>query len=888
MTDAVANQLTAALAGRYVIERELGHGGMATVYLARDVKHDRPVAVKVLHPDLTASIGAERFLAEIRTTANLQHPHILPLHDSGDAGGQLYYVMPFVEGETLRARLERGGPLPIDDAVRLTCEVLSALGYAHRHGVVHRDIKPANILLHDAGALVADFGIALAVQQAGGPRMTQTGLSLGTPQYMAPEQAMGEKTIDGRADLYAAGAVLYEMLTCEPPFTGPTVQAVVAKVMTERPVPPSTVRDTVPPHVESAVLRALTKLPADRFATAQDFADALADPTLAPAIAAASASTTAPATSADGARTRNARLARYAPWVLAGVLGAALVTLATAAWRRRGVAPVVSHLDVTLPDSVRLDPNGQPTVSPDGSRIYFGGIIAGKTHLFSRTLAEDSAYAIPGIDGLVRVALSPDGRSLLGRLEPGSVVEMSVDGGASHVIMRSSPMTVTWARDGTILYSLDNAVWRANADGSAARRLTPLDSTRGIVLSPSVLPSGDAFLLTLGRGTAGSIAAGRVDGSIVDLHVSGTYPQYVAPGYLLYVSAPSELSAVPFDAGSLRVTGRALPVLSGFITVGNTPYPPVGVSADGRVAAYVRGSPESRLVLVGEGGDATALWPRAGSFTAARFSPDGRRVLLEASTPTGSRSISILDLASGTLNAVAFEGNPRNCHWSPDGRLIAFTRENGADGLDVFEAPANGSGHPTKIAGGPGSQFAIGWTPDGKTLIYDDFPINGSAPRIMGVTNGVVRLLVEISGFTARRPSVSPDGRWIAYQSDELGRTEIFVRRLGDGGDSTGGRWQISLNGGAQAQWSRDGGTLFYLEGGNIMAASVQATKSSIVVSGRRVFAPDRYDVAVGVGYEAAPGGKRLLMLEPVGQARLTVVTNFDQELRQKFAKSGR
>jgi serine/threonine-protein kinase len=237
----VIEQLHSALVGRYEVERELGRGGMATVHLARDLKHDRRVAVKVLHPDLAAALGAERFLTEIRTTANLQHPHILPLHDSGDVDGYLFYVMPFVDGETLRARLEREGPLPIHDATR---EVLSALDYAHRHGVVHRDIKPENILLHDGSALVADFGMALAVQQAGGPRMTQTGLSLGTPQNMSPEQAMGEKTIDGRADIYATGATLYEMLTCEPPFTGASVQAIVAKVMTERPTPPRTVRET--------------------------------------------------------------------------------------------------------------------------------------------------------------------------------------------------------------------------------------------------------------------------------------------------------------------------------------------------------------------------------------------------------------------------------------------------------------------------------------------------------------------------------------------------------------------------------------------------------------------------------------------------------------------
>src|SRR5687768_8265080 len=213
----VAGRLTAALADRYRVERELGAGGMATVYLAHDLKHDRDVAIKVLHPDLGAALGAERFLSEIRTTARLQHPHILPLLDSGEADGLLYYVMPLVTGETLRTRLDRERQLPIADAVRIAREVAGALDYAHRHAVIHRDIKPENVLLHDGSALVADFGIALAVQQAGGQRLTQTGLSLGTPQYMSPEQAMGERTIDARSDIYALGAVTYEMLTGEPP-----------------------------------------------------------------------------------------------------------------------------------------------------------------------------------------------------------------------------------------------------------------------------------------------------------------------------------------------------------------------------------------------------------------------------------------------------------------------------------------------------------------------------------------------------------------------------------------------------------------------------------------------------------------------------------------------
>ena len=231
------DRLTNALSDRYRIEHELGAGGMATVYLAEDLKHSRKVAIKVLHPELSAVIGGDRFLTEIKTTASLQHPHILGLIDSGEADGLLYYVMPFIEGETLRGRLTREKQLPVDDSIRLTKEVAAALEFAHKRGIIHRDIKPENILLQDGQALVADFGIALAVQQAGGSRMTQTGMSLGTPAYMSPEQAMGERDIGARSDVYALGAMTYEMLAGEPPFMGPNSQAIVAKVLTEAPRP---------------------------------------------------------------------------------------------------------------------------------------------------------------------------------------------------------------------------------------------------------------------------------------------------------------------------------------------------------------------------------------------------------------------------------------------------------------------------------------------------------------------------------------------------------------------------------------------------------------------------------------------------------------------------
>ena len=316
MSDAVA-RLNSALEGRYAIERELGEGGMATVYLAKDLKHNRNVALKVLKPELAAVVGAERFLAEIKTTANLTHPHILPLHDSGEADGFLFYVMPYLEGESLRDRLDRDKQLPVDEAVALASKVAGALQHAHEPGVIHRDIKPGNILLQDGEPVVADFGIALALDTVGGTRLTQTGLSLGTPAYMSPEQASGLE-LDGRSDIYSLGCVLYEMLSGETPYSAPTPLALMAKKLSE-PVPRvSVVRETVPAAVEHVITRALSKTPADRYDTAQQLVDALAQ----------SAVTLAPAPQVAG-RTRPRRLAAYAGAVVVAVLGGSWLLFGT-------------------------------------------------------------------------------------------------------------------------------------------------------------------------------------------------------------------------------------------------------------------------------------------------------------------------------------------------------------------------------------------------------------------------------------------------------------------------------------------------------------------------------------------------------------------------------
>ncbi|MGH7472102.1 MAG: serine/threonine-protein kinase, partial [Longimicrobiales bacterium] len=270
------SRVSKALAGRYTIERELGSGATATVYLARDERHNRSVAIKVLNPEVGSVLGADRFLREIETVARLHHPHILPLFDSGSSDDLLWFVMPHVAGETLRQRLERERQLSIEDATTLACEIADALAYAHQNGVMHRDIKPENILLSSGHALVADFGLTRALHESEDEsRITRTGVSLGTPQYMSPEQAAGQRDIDGRSDIYALGCVLFEMLTGRAPFVGPTIQSIVAQHLTAPPPALQSLRSTVPHHLSDTLQRALAKTPADRFADAAKFAEAL-------------------------------------------------------------------------------------------------------------------------------------------------------------------------------------------------------------------------------------------------------------------------------------------------------------------------------------------------------------------------------------------------------------------------------------------------------------------------------------------------------------------------------------------------------------------------------------------------------------------------------------
>ena len=439
MSTIPVDRLNAALEGRYTIERELGEGGMAIVFLADDLKHERKVALKVLKPELAAVVGAERFLAEIKTTANLQHPHILPLFDSGEADSFLFYVMPYVEGETLQGRINRDKQLPIDEALGIATAVANALQAAHDHGIVHRDIKPANILLSRGEPLVADFGIALAVGAAGGNRLTETGLSVGTPFYMSPEQATGDQVVGPASDTYALACVLYEMLVGEPPYIGNTAQAVLGKIIQGLPVSATSVRRSIPDNVDAALRKALEKLPADRFTGAQEFARALADPGF---------------THGDIAGTGVSESGR---WRLGTQVFAAttLVFALLSAWALTRPAPHARTHRASVVLSEPLDGFGTMALSRDGSvMVYEGSREDGGSLLWVRRWDQLASSPLAGTANGVQPSISPDGREVVfvvGRPIPRPLVIVPLSGGVARVLTEKGLYTIL-AKRGEMRY----------------------------------------------------------------------------------------------------------------------------------------------------------------------------------------------------------------------------------------------------------------------------------------------------------------------------------------------------------------------------------------------------------------------------------------------------
>ena len=626
MSDPVT-RLNAALEGRYTIERELGEGGMATVYLAEDIKHDRKVALKVLKPELAAVVGAERFLTEIKTTANLQHPHILPLFDSGEADSFLFYVMPYIEGETLRQRIDREKQLPVDEALGIATAVANALHTAHEQGIVHRDIKPANILLSRGEPLVADFGIALAVGAAGGNRLTETGLSVGTPFYMSPEQATGDQVVGPASDTYALACVLYEMLVGEPPYIGNTAQAVLGKIIQGLPVSATSVRKSIPENVDAALRKGLEKLPADRFTDANSFAKALADPGFRHGDEGASPSETsrlwkriATGTSTVAAL---ALIAAIWSWV-GGSAGAGPVM-------RQEIAPIAEGLIRSIGTFTALAPDGMSMVyaelGEDGGRDLW---------LKPRDAAE--ATLLPGTDGAQNIVYSPDGQWIA--FATGSELKKWPIGDGSTVTLAegltpaaNSMIALAWLDDGTILFELPgNTLMRIpEAGGQADTIVSYTEAGFEQFAYAGALPGSKGALVTLcPQACAGSIALGVLDLEadttrlLMDEVVRGWY---TPTGHIMYVRRDGAVFAAPFDLDALELTGPGIPLFEG-VTVTVT-SPEITVAWDGTVI-YGEGAQRSAgrsLVWVDRTGQATPVDPDmdvANYLTLALSSNDDR------------------------------------------------------------------------------------------------------------------------------------------------------------------------------------------------------------------------------------------------------------------------
>jgi len=871
MSDAIG-RLTAALADRYQIERELGAGGMATVYLAHDVRHNRHVALKVLRPELAAILGGERFLKEIQLTANLQHPHILSLFDSGEADGMVFYVMPYVEGESLRDRLVREKQLPVEDAVRITKEVAGALDYAHRHGVVHRDIKPENILLHDGSALVADFGIALAASRSdGGTRMTETGMSLGTPHYMAPEQAMGEREITPKADVYALGCVLYEMLTGEPPFTGPTAQAIIARVMTEQPRSITIQRHTIPVHVEAVVRKALEKLPADRFATAAEFAEAFDKPgsVMLPA--------TPGALPAAAAASPRQRLVRGAVMTGGALLAAVAGALLWRSFGPRAVLPVrpLVKFGIQLPREAEAGGATGSTIAfaPDGSRLVYIG--PGK--LFVRGLDVLDPVPIPGSDGGTLPFFSPDGQ-FVGFKQNGHLARVAMAGGPVLPIcdVHGETFGATWTRSDTILFASDSGLLDVPAAGGTARLVARPDSGESFAW-PDVLPDGRHVLFTSVRGTALKLAIlDRKTGVVTRTTQEGGYPRYVTAGYVVLTYGSGVVSAVPFDARRLAVTGSAVPMADGLQSNFNGDAN-LGVARSGDFAYQTSPTAGSQVMIVDRHGNVRPAGTDTANYVWPRLSPDGKYVAIEryTSATQANGDIWIIDLQQRTRTRVTFDTVSTWPEWSPDGRLIYYARNGNSDFNDfgaLWRVPADGSGQPESLLT-QGYWAPYTFERSGDALLYFGADSLGGNLEIrrLRLSGTPASQVVLASGFSNLGPSFSPDGRWMTYQSNESGRYEVYVRAY----PGLGGKWQVSLEGGSQPHWSADGREIFYRQGDQMLSAAVR-TQPSFDVTGRSVLFSGVYDF----GYDVTRDGQTFVFTQQVrgtDQSLFVTLNWFDQ-----------
>jgi Tol biopolymer transport system component/predicted Ser/Thr protein kinase len=888
--------------GPYEILSAIGAGGMGEVYKARDTRLDRIVAIKVLPTHLAdRSELRERFEREAKTIASLNHPHICTLYDTGHQDEIDFLVMEYLEGETLAQRLVKG-PLPIQQVLQYAIEIADALDKAHRKGVTHRDLKPGNIMLTKTGTKLLDFGLAKLKQEVAPatpesqlPTMksaiTGEGTILGTLQYMAPEQVEA-KEVDARTDVFAFGAVVYEMATGRKAFEGKTSASVMAKILEAEPPSMALLQPMTPPALDRVVKKCLAKEPEKRWQAASDVCDELKW------IAEGGSQIGMPAT-AVASRKSPLGDARFA-WLVAAVLFLAALALGSFVYFKRPPEPARSvRFTLFPPDKWSLAGTGAVTtgatapvkISPDGQQVAFVAMNAeGKTLLWVRSLDTLVAQALAGTEGASAPFWSPDSRSL-GFFAGGKLKKIDVSGGPPITLCDAPDNRGgTWNRDGLIVFAPTNTsvLEKVSASGGVPTPATVLGQEELGHIRPSFLPDGRHFLYSTiapRPGLGGPIYMGSLDSADRKVLFNAYSANAIfAQGYLLFLRETT-LLAQPFDARRLVLTGDAFPIAERIRTSTSTqPYGYFSASENGALV-YQTGAETANSQLlwfdrtgkqIGELGDPAA-------YSALELSPDGKRASVSIADEAGKgQDIWLYDVARGLRTRFTFgPGNTSASLWSPDGNRIVFnSRRKGS--FDLYQKASSGAGSEETLLEDNLDKYPDSWSPDGKFVLYENFASSRSSKLFVLPLSGDRKPFpLPQTQFGEAHGRISPDGRWVAYRSNESGRNEIYVAPF----PGPGGKWQISNAGGTHPRWRQDGSEIFYLTPDyRLMAASVSGKGPGFEVGAVKSLFATRIVGGGDYQYDVSADGQRFLIdtsPEQATSAPITVVLNWTAGLKK-------
>jgi Tol biopolymer transport system component len=808
--------------GPYEVVSPLRAGGMGEVHRAVDTRLDRAVALKILPSHLAESAELrQRFEREAKAISALSHPHICVLHDVGRQDGIEFLVLEYLEGETLADRLKRGA-LPLDEALRYGIEIADALDAAHRQGIVHRDLKPGNIMLTKTGTKLLDFGLAkvrpadpVAESQ---PTLTETGALLGTPRYMAPEQLEGREP-DARTDIFALGNVLYEMVTGEKAFRGKSAASIASTILTSDPAPVSTLRPSAPRELDRVVARCLAKDPDSRWQSARDLAAALRWMSAAERGSVAAAS-----------RRSWGRLAPVGAGLVLTLLGIAL-GLALSRRRAPTARPLPARFEVPAPENATILGIAGLAVSPDGERVVFRASAEGRSQLYLRPLDSLAATPIPGTEGAVGPFWSPDGRQIAFMAE-GKLRKADLSSGSVQVLSdilydeAGFFLGGAWGADGTMVLALRRDLYRWRAGGGAPELLGKRSEEETRRSWPHFLPDGRRYLYLSEDARPerrGIYVASLGSDDRKRILASDSNAAYLSSGHLLLVRGDT-LVAQPFDAARLEPSGDPVVLavqpkiyrssVSGIVEL--VPWAAYSASPNGVLAWFPGGysAVRSTLVWLDRKGRELGTVAEPDLFSNPELSPDGRKLAVDVRDPQGYRDIWIFDLARGGRMRLTYDAaDDLGPAWSPDGSRIAFASQRRGS-REIFQKLADGSGADELLLESADAQASVEhWSPTGEWLVFNRRRQGPPDLYLLPMSSGVDRVPTAFlaTEFREDMGQFSPDGRFLAYRSDESGRDEVYVKHLAPDGTAGAGKWQVSNGGGVEPRWRGDGRELFYV-----------------------------------------------------------------------------